>query len=204
MAGQEYDEKCDIWSAGVILYLLICGQPPFYGATKEVTIRLIKKGEVKFIGPIWKRVSAEAKAFIQRMLVLAPEKRISAHQARTHPWIINNCNKPTKLDKTIALPLENLRSFHTQHTLQTAALTFIASQLMDSEHEESLRRMFSVFDVDNDGQISKGELIVGYKALDMNTITAEKEVKEVFEHVDLNQNDNIDYNGTIDTGRDYC
>ncbi len=135
LGQQEYDEKCDIWSAGVILYLLICGQPPFYGATKEVTMKLIKKGGLKFEGAIWKRVSPEAKALLEKMLVLAPEKRISAHQARTHLWIINHFAQSKLSDEPIALPLGNLRAFHTQHILQNAVLTF-----MVLPHHDSCRR----------------------------------------------------------------
>ncbi len=191
---KEYDEKCDIWSAGVILYLLICGRPPFYGSTKEETMQLIKKGEVSFKDPIWKRVSPDAKNLLLRMLVRTPENRITAHQARLHPWIIKCCAKAESAKKSLALPLENLRAFHTQDSFQRAVLTFIASQLMDPEYEQSLRKLFSVFDADDDGQISKEELMNGYRALTLTKDIADREVEEVFQHVDLNNNGIIDYN----------
>ncbi len=165
-------------------------------------MRLIKKGEVKFTAPIWKRVSADAKALIEKMLVLAPEKRISAQQARLHHWISSNCAKTAPSDKSIGLPLENLRAFHTQHILQTAVLTFMATQLTDGEHEQRLQKMFTVFDTDNDGQISKSELAAGYGALNINSATALSEVEGIFEQVDLNKNEKIDYNG-ISRGLDW-
>eukprot|EP01022_Parablepharisma_sp_SALTPOND_P019739 TRINITY_DN3411_c0_g1_i1.p1 TRINITY_DN3411_c0_g1~~TRINITY_DN3411_c0_g1_i1.p1 ORF type:complete len:545 (-),score=58.97 TRINITY_DN3411_c0_g1_i1:101-1735(-) len=193
-ANEEYDEKCDVWSAGVILYLLICGKPPFYGANKEETLSLIKKGTVTFYGPAWKRVSSDIKNLLLKMLAKSPENRITASQARVHPWVINAFKKPEDISSSLALPLENLRSFYTQHTLQKAVLTFIASQLMDHDQEQPLRKLFSAFDTDDDGQISKDELVLGYKSLNMYEDAAEKEAKEVIRHVDLNINGTIDYN----------
>eukprot|EP01022_Parablepharisma_sp_SALTPOND_P027804 TRINITY_DN679_c0_g1_i1.p3 TRINITY_DN679_c0_g1~~TRINITY_DN679_c0_g1_i1.p3 ORF type:complete len:185 (+),score=17.45 TRINITY_DN679_c0_g1_i1:1097-1651(+) len=159
-------------------------------------MKLIKKGEVTFHSPIWKQVSPEAKNLILKMLIKSQENRITARQARMHPWIVKTCAKPVATKKTIALPLENLRLFHTQDTFQKAVLTFIASQLMDQDQEQSLRRLFSAFDVDDDGHISKEELMIGYRSLSLTKDMTEKEIENVMQHVDLNSNGIIDYNGT--------
>jgi len=180
----------------VILYLLICGKPPFYGSNREETMQLIKKAGVQFNNPVWKHVSPDVKNLIVKMLVKTPEKRINAHQARMHIWIINNCLRPPPVQKVMALPLENLRVFHSQDVLQNAVLTFIASQLIDKEQEESLRKLFSVLDTDEDGAISKTELEKGYHEVCINSIAADQEVEEIFQHVDLNKNGIIDYSGT--------
>ncbi len=60
----EYDETCDIWSAGVILYILLCGYPPFYGNTDSEIMQAVKKGKYDFDGSEWSGVSKEAKDLI--------------------------------------------------------------------------------------------------------------------------------------------
>eukprot|EP00830_Metopus_es_P016095 TRINITY_DN4873_c0_g1_i1.p1 TRINITY_DN4873_c0_g1~~TRINITY_DN4873_c0_g1_i1.p1 ORF type:complete len:354 (-),score=73.68 TRINITY_DN4873_c0_g1_i1:9-1070(-) len=196
VAGKEYDEKCDIWSAGIILYVLLSGEPPFNGKTKQEVTNQILKAEIRFTSPIWKNISDDAKNLIMKLCIKKPEKRINAHQARMHLWIIKHCSKAAP-DKCIELSIENLRSFHTQDMLQKAVLTFIASQLVEQEQELPLRRIFSIFDYDKDGQITKEELLSGYESLNFNADIASREVDEVFNNVDLNKNGVIDYNEFI-------
>jgi calcium-dependent protein kinase len=64
----EYDEKCDIWSFGVLLYVLMSATFPFRGESREETIALIEKGTFTFHSEIWNTISAEAKEFISRLL----------------------------------------------------------------------------------------------------------------------------------------
>ena len=77
MAG-EYNEKCDIWSMGVVLYILICGRPPFDGENDEEILENVSKGLYKISGPIWQRVSSEGIDLIKKMLTYEADERISA------------------------------------------------------------------------------------------------------------------------------
>ena len=77
--------KADIWSVGVILYILLSGEPPFNGQTDEEIVEKIKIGEYTFDGPRWDEISAEAKDLIARILC-KEEDRISAGDAFQHPW----------------------------------------------------------------------------------------------------------------------
>ena len=70
---KKYDEKCDIWSIGVILHVLLCGSPPFQGRTDDQIFEQIKVGYVSFSTPEWKGVSNEAKIFIKKLLQVNPE-----------------------------------------------------------------------------------------------------------------------------------
>jgi len=82
-----YDEQVDLWSVGVITYLLLCGFPPFYGESLPEVFEQIMKAEYDFPDPYWKEVSQEAKNFIGTLLVVDAKKRASASSALQHPWI---------------------------------------------------------------------------------------------------------------------
>lgn len=83
----EYDCKCDIWSAGVVLYILLCGFAPFDGKNDQQIYDKISKGEFSFKSAEWVSVSSEAKEMIRRMLESDPKKRISAEEALQSDWI---------------------------------------------------------------------------------------------------------------------
>lgn len=78
--------SCDVWSAGIILYILLAGYPPFNGASERSILNRIKKGQYTFAGTQWDSVSAEAKQAIKKMLVLKPSKRATAAQMVHSSW----------------------------------------------------------------------------------------------------------------------
>lgn len=77
----EYDQKCDVWSCGVILYIFLCGYPPFNGENDQLIFQRIKQGKFTFPSPEWDNVSQNAKDLITNMLAFDPKKRISAKVA---------------------------------------------------------------------------------------------------------------------------
>ena len=81
MLKKNYDTKCDIWTCGVITYILLCGNPPFNGANDKEIMTSIARGEVKFNDPIWERVSDDAKDFINYLIRVDPEDRPTAEAA---------------------------------------------------------------------------------------------------------------------------
>lgn len=116
---KKYNEKCDIWSAGVILYILLCGYPPFNGQNDRQIIEAVLKGKFTLDGkdslstvePEWDDVSPEAKDIVKKMLEYEPGKRISAEDAIQHPWI-KKMATTAKIEKTIAAKtLQNLKNF---------------------------------------------------------------------------------------------
>ena len=82
----SYDEKCDIWSCGVLMYMMLCGLPPFDGNSRKEVMAKIIKGKFAFKSKIWNLISAEAKDLISMMLTLDPQKRPSCRQVLSHPW----------------------------------------------------------------------------------------------------------------------
>ncbi len=84
---QEYNEAVDVWSLGVILYILLCGFPPFYHEQTQKLYALIKAGDYQFPHDYWKDITDSAKELIRKMLTVDPKKRITVDQILQHPWV---------------------------------------------------------------------------------------------------------------------
>lgn len=95
---KSYTEACDLWSLGVIVYMLLSGAPPFYGKNDEAIKASIVQGEYTFPHELFRDVSDEAMAFVSTLLSYNIEYRYTAEQALTHPWLAANCD-PEALQK---------------------------------------------------------------------------------------------------------
>ncbi len=126
MLTGTYNEKCDIWSVGIILYILFVGNPPFEGKDDKEIIRLVKKAEVNFAGPEWKRFSRDGIDFVKKLLAPDPDLRLSAEEALQHIWL-RRYGKEQVDSRLVAQTLIQLRNFKANGKLQLAAITFISS-----------------------------------------------------------------------------
>lgn len=109
---KSYDKACDVWSVGVIAYILLCGQPPFNGTNSKVICRSVVNDPVRFSSKVWKDISVSATDFVARLLQKDPKKRLTADQALRHPWIVKQMklfhslvrqSKRENLDKSISM-----------------------------------------------------------------------------------------------------
>jgi calcium/calmodulin-dependent protein kinase I len=123
-----YTEKCDIWSAGVIVYILVAGYPPFYDDNQKKLFAKIKKGRFEFHEEYWGGVSEEAKDLITRMLTVDPDLRPTAAQLLEHPWLQSSPEllSTQKLDGTKS----ELKKWAARRKLKAAAKTIIAVRRM--------------------------------------------------------------------------
>ena len=110
MLDNNYDQKCDLWSIGVILYILLCGYPPFNGATDDQIIKKVKAGKFRVDDEEWETISDQAIDLVHKLLEYDPSKRISAAQALHHEWIVEK--SVVQIDTNLARKtLSNLKNF---------------------------------------------------------------------------------------------
>ena len=183
----NYTEKCDIWSAGVILYMLLSGDSPFAGPNNAVILSKILKLKYSFPDDKWKNISKEAKDLLQHMLIPEPE-RYNAKQVLAHPWFKNASNIPLiHLNFDPIFFNEYLNSSY----LKKFFLVFIASRI-DENEILNLKKLFEAFNQSKDGQISIDELQSGLANLNPKNIDKDA-VINLFNTIDVDKNARIDY-----------
>ena len=94
LKSDEYNEKCDIWSVGVIFYIMLCGYPPFVGSDDDEIMENVKIGVFTMHGKEWSVISQEAKDLVSHMIELDINKRFSAQQVLNHSFFANNSSSP--------------------------------------------------------------------------------------------------------------
>jgi calcium-dependent protein kinase len=152
--GGPYTEKSDVWSCGVICYIMLCGFPPFYGETDPEIMAMVKRGHFSFPSPEWLAVSSEAKGLIEALLQYHEAKRLSAEEALHHPWIQRTVRWSHEITVTSAQRIvNNFKNFHMQGRLKKVAMTMIAQHLKEEQIEE-LRGLFETIDLNDDGTLT--------------------------------------------------
>jgi len=188
----KYDEKCDIWSAGVVLYILLCGYPPFNGDTDVEILQNVQRGKFCFPEEEWGIMSDEVKNLIKKMLTFEPSKRLSAAEVLQHPWF-SNYEEKEKINKQIAVSaFSNMKKFKRNKQFEHATITFIINQLVSKEDRQELQKQFMLWDKNKDGVLNKDEIIESYQTV-YGTVDPDI-VENMIKSVDLNGNGVIDYN----------
>lgn len=184
----NYDEKCDIWSLGVILYILLSGSPPFSGKTDEEITSKIRNSPLVFSSPAWTSVSQEAKTLIIKMLKKKPDSRISIEEVFNDPWLQTRGNNRVPDIELAESSLLSLASFKTETNLQKAVHSYIVSQMLDSEFFLKLRDVFSDIDKNGDGLLSAEELESAVEKFKFNL-----DIKEIIDCCNKSKNGVINY-----------
>ncbi|KAI3738478.1 hypothetical protein L2E82_28511 [Cichorium intybus] len=185
---KNYGQEADIWSAGVIIYVLLCGVPPFWAESENDIFEEVLKGKVDFSIDPWPKISESAKDLVKRMLVRDRKKRITAHEVLCHPWISVDGVAPDKpLDSAV---LTHLTRFSAMNKLKKLALRVIATRLSEEEIA-GLKQMFKMIDTDNSGYITFEELKDGLKSYGAKL--EESEIHDLMHAADIDNNGTIDY-----------
>ncbi|KAK3139796.1 hypothetical protein QOZ80_5AG0390430 [Eleusine coracana subsp. coracana] len=185
---KNYGQEADVWSAGVIIYILLCGVPPFWAETEQGIFEQVLHGSLDFESDPWPNVSDNAKDLLRRMLVRDPKKRLTAHQVLCHPWLQMIGSAPDKpLDSAV---LSRLKQFSAMNKLKKMALRVIAENLSEEEIA-GLKEMFKMMDTDNSGQINFEELKAGLHRVGANM--KEPEIHQLMQAADIDNSGTIDY-----------
>ncbi|CAI8586697.1 unnamed protein product [Vicia faba] len=189
---RKYGPEVDIWSVGAMLYILLCGVPPFWAETENGIFNAILRGHVDFSSDPWPSVSPAAKDLVRKMLNSDPKQRLTAYEVLNHPWIKEDGEAPdTPLDNAV---LNRLKQFRAMNQFKKVALKVIASCLSEEEIM-GLKQMFKGMDTDNSGTITIEELKQGLAK--QGTRLTEQEVKQLMEAADADGNGIIDYDEFI-------
>lgn len=156
---RKYTASCDIWSIGVISYILLCGYPPFYGDSDTQIFDSVKAAYFDFPSPEWDSISDEAKDFICCLLKKDPTKRLTAAQAIQHKWIqlyAEGISSTRRIQhgKRRSLVFQNYMGMS---KLKKLALGYIAANLTSTEIE-NLGEVFKSIDKEADGNMTLQEL----------------------------------------------
>ncbi|XAR68809.1 Non-specific serine/threonine protein kinase [Bertholletia excelsa] len=186
---RNYGPEIDIWSAGVILYILLCGVPPFWAESEQGVAQAILRGLIDFKREPWPNISEGAKSLVRQMLEPDPKVRLTAKQVLEHPWLQNAKKAPN-------VPLgdvvkSRLKQFSMMNRFKRKALRVIAD-FLSAEEVEDIKEMFRKIDTDNDGIVSVDELKGGLQKF--GSQLAESEVQMLIEAVDTSGK------GTLDCG----
>ena len=182
----KYDEKCDVWSAGVILYIIICGYPCFNGDTDEEIFEAIIKGKIIFPSPEWDNVSDDAKNLIKKMCT-SPDKRLTAEQVLKEKWV--NEHAPNSKNAVLPLKADGFKNYADSSKLRKAVLTFIASRLSEDE-VKNIKKIFQSIDDNNDGKLSLEEM---KEAVAKTAGFKPEYIESIFKSIDTDNSGNIEY-----------
>jgi len=169
----EYDHLCELWSCGVLMYLFLCGYPPFQGATDVEVLRQVRRGRAKFDMRHWCHISEDGRSLVNELLSLDPRKRPSAGEALGNVWVQEHAPKApdARLQEGF---IDHLRQFRSLNKLKKAVLHIAARQL-DEKQLRRLRETFLELDANGDGLLTVAELQEGLKKGGLKDIPADLE-----------------------------
>ncbi|OVA06601.1 Protein kinase domain [Macleaya cordata] len=183
-----YGKEIDVWSAGVMLYILLSGVPPFWAENEKGIFDAILLGDIDFESAPWPTISSSAKDLVMKMLTQDPNKRVTPADVLEHPWIREGGEASDQpIDSAV---LSRMKQFRAMNKLKKLALKVIAENLSE-EDIKGLKAMFKNIDTDESGTITYEELKTGLARI--GSKLSEAEVKQLMDAADVDGNGTIDY-----------
>lgn len=130
LEGKPYDTQADMWSIGVIVYILLGGYPPFIESNQRTLFRKIRKGQYEFHEEYWGQVSEDAKDLIRNLLTVDPDTRYDSAKALSNKWIGADAKKLASLD--LGTNLAQFKKFNAKRKFKAAVSTVMAANKLNS------------------------------------------------------------------------
>ncbi|KAK1262014.1 Calcium-dependent protein kinase 28 [Acorus gramineus] len=181
--------ESDVWSIGVITYILLCGRRPFWDKTEDGIFKEVLRNKPDFRRKPWPSISTSAKDFVKKLLVKDPRARLTAAQALSHPWVREG-GSASEIPLDISV-LFNMRQFVKYSRLKQFALRALASTLNEEELSD-LKDQFDAIDVDKNGAISLEEMRHALEK-DVPWKLKESRVLEILQAIDSNTDGLVDF-----------
>ncbi|XWS28312.1 hypothetical protein CRYUN_Cryun25bG0057200 [Craigia yunnanensis] len=186
---RNYGPEVDVWSAGVILYILLCGVPPFWAETEQGVAQAIIRSVIDFKRDPWPKVSDNAKDLVKKMLNPDPKQRLTAQEVLEHPWLQNAKKAPNvPLGETVKA---RLKQFSVMNKLKKRALRVIAEHL-SVEEVAGIKEAFEMMDTEKRGKINLEELRMGLQKVGQQIPDADLQI--------LVEAADVDGDGTLNYG----
>lgn len=195
--GCPYDCSCDLWSLGVVTYIMLCGRPPFWGS-KNVLIKRVKEADYPMKPAVWDPISAPAKDFVKKLLEPNVDKRLTASGVLEHDWLKNR--NPRTVSAASVSTLQTLKQFQGLSFFRSICIAAVARQL-DYKQLEDIHRCFAELDKDGNGVLTVEEVKEAFagQLSDSEYFSGafqkedDKFIEEIFHSVDLDGSGTIDY-----------
>jgi calcium-dependent protein kinase len=188
--ANNYNESCDIWSCGVLMYCLLSGYFPFRGEDEEEVISKILSGKFEFDIENFNNISDEAKDLISKCLIQDITKRITIQEALNHKFF-NDLRESSKYTKEEKIRLINLKHLTKHSKFYQLVLTYLSHNFSDNKLLNELTKLYNKLDKNYDYKITKVELYKAYK--DANIPMTQEEIDNIMNSIDFDQNGTVDY-----------
>ena len=191
--NQNYNFKCDLWSCGVIMYILLTGKVPFGGKDEKTIFHNIKNEDYNKV--LLEKHTKQSKNLINKLLEKDPEIRINAEKAINHKFFYIYRTKEClndMTDETIERYLNNLKKYKCKSVLQETAIAYLIHNYPDSQEVIDACKLFNKIDIKGKGKISLEDFRSGLSIL-LNRERPSKDDEEIFENLDVDKNNYVNY-----------
>ena len=189
----NYNKKCDIWSCGVLMYVLLSGHFPFFGKTQKEIKQKILSGKFSFDEKFFGHISDKAKDLISKCLIYNKNKRISIEEVLKHEFFAGDLNPNNifedKIDSKNAL--NAIKNYSAQPKIYQTVLAFLSHNFAEKGQLNKLKKIFYKIDLNLDGKLSKEELDTAFKEAGMEL--PKNQLDKVMESIDFDGNGYIEY-----------
>ena len=194
--NKKYNNKCDIWSCGVIMFMLLRGHPPFKGENQEELFKSIQNDIINYNEMT--EISELAKELMSKMLERNVDLRYSADECLKHKWMkIYNEKSEVMKREVVTSALNNISNYHATEKLQQATMAYIVHFISFNKEVEDLKTVFNEFDKNKDGLLSFEEIDHAFTRYCMNkglqNFTQKNKLIQMLDEIDTEKTGHISY-----------